>query len=189
MATTQTSLTPTGIPFPYIGIGVPAAQLPTPIPSAEIIFVENNTAITVAAAGADQRLFINMALPRSFCYVLVESTMQIRGADSADWDDNAVCTIRDSDASAEAIIAVDYCNLGGGVGHTATTNVVKTYVARDIPNRLIIPRSVDDAFMEVDIFNAVIDGTVMAVYFFARFLRFDRNQSQFWQVNTPVLIR
>lgn len=183
MATTVTNLTPLGMPFPYIGIGVPAAQYITPIPSAEFIFLSQD-AITVAAAGEAQQLNIICTLPRSFCYALVESVLQIRGADSADWQQACTCTTTDGDS----ILPVDYSNVGG-VSILGQTNFIKTYVARDIPNRLLVPRTVADGALELDVFNSTVDGAVGSLFFFARFLRFDRNQSQHWQVNTPVLTR
>jgi len=187
MATTETDITPIGFPFPYIGIGVAPAQVITPIPSAEFLFKITAGAITVAAAGKDQKLTIICDLPRSFCYALVESSLYIRGADTADWDDNAVCTLRDALSDSDVTMPIDYSTKG--VGHASTTFVIKTYVARDIPSKLVIPQMNTDGRFEIEIMNTTIDGALGAVFFFARFLRFDRNQSQFWQANYPVLTR
>lgn len=187
MATTQTTLTPLGRSFPFIGIGVAAAQLITYIPSAEFIFAIDNGSIIVAAAGEDQQLIIQCELPRSFCYVLVESMIRIQGTTVDDWDLGTVCNLTDSAASAEKVsMAVKYDN--ETLGRDSTTMFTRTYRAK-APSKVIVPRANDDARLTLKLFNAVVDGTVSTLKFYARFLRYDRIQSQYWQVNTPVLTR
>lgn len=188
MATTLTEFTPAGRQFPFIGIGIPPAQFPTFIPSAELIFVIGAGAITVAAAGADQRIEISCVLPRSFCYVLTESSMRIQGGDGDDWDQGAVSNLTDSASAADKVsIPLVYDN--DQLSHQTTTVTARAYRLRDPPSKVIVPLSTDDALFRVEAFNATIDGALATLIFFARFLRYDRNQAQFWQVNTPVLVR
>lgn len=189
MATTLTQFTPQGRTFPFIGIGIPAAQFTTWIPSAEVIFVlPPSSAITVAAAGEDQEVRISCNLPRSFCYVLVESTLRVRGLDAADWDKAAHADLTDSAGSDDKTsIPLNYENVE--VSHISTTLLARDYRLLDPPSKLIVPQANDDALLRVQSFNPTVDGAVGVVKFYARFLRYDRNQAQFWQVNTPILVR
>lgn len=187
MATTATLVTIAPRQFPYIGIGIPAAQLPTFIPSAEIIFQTISSAITVAAAGETQSVLVTCNLPVSFCYVLVEMSMRIESIDALDWSKGTNAELMDSSSAPEILIplVIDSIN---DTEVTETTNSM-TYSLKNPPTKLIVPAVADDARLSVFTFNSTIDGAVAAVRFYARFLRFDRNQAQFWQVNTPVLVR
>ncbi len=188
MATTATTVNLIGKPFPFIGIGIPAAQLPTHLPSAELNFsTEGTKSITVAGAGEDQSLFITCPLPRSFCYVLVEATMRIASVAGADWDQEAQSDLKDSISSPFMSIPVLFDN--PSIGHGSSTEVTRTYQVTLPPKKLIVPLAVDDARFGIKVFNTTIDGEVGTVEFYARFLRYDRNQAQFWQVNTPVYTR
>lgn len=185
MATTATLIEPVGVPFPFIGIGVASAQVITPIPSAEFVFNVISGSITVAAGGEDQSLLINCFLPRSFCYVLVELSARIEGADSADWLKGASTTLQDSSSVPTNLIPMVF----ESKELSAVSSAQKAYVASVIPTKLIIPPGIDDAKLACFWKNPVIDGAVGIIHFYARFLRYDRNQAQFWQVNTPTLIR
>lgn len=186
MASTTTTVTLDGVPFPFIGVGVPAAQMPTSIPSAELDFFDSGS-ITVAAAGEDQILTITCNLPRTFCYVLIEAYLRITGIDAADWDKGSITQLLDSQAASKVLIPVVFCNQE--IGHSVPANSSRTYSVVSAPTKLIIPIGTDDAALSIQVNNVNIDGTVMVYSFFSRFLRYDRNQAQFWQVNTPVLIR
>lgn len=187
MATTVTALTPIGFPFPFIGIGVPAAQLTTFIPSAELIYTANES-ITVAGAGEDQQLTISCALPASFAYVLVESSFRIRGVDSADWNAVAGSELSDSTGGPNRV-SIPLAYKSEGVHNDTTTQIDRQYRLLESPTKLLVPKPSDNAFFSVEVFNPNIDGTSESVKFYARFLRYDRNQAQFWQVNTPVYTR
>jgi len=191
MATTATLITPPGVAFPYIGVGVPAAQLITPIPSAEVNYNITLGAITVAAGGQDQSLLINVVLPRTFCWVLVELTCRISGVDSGDWLDTATTTLQDSQSEPTYTIPLVF-EIGAN-GDTGGASGQQTYELKHPPAKLIVPSAsaavVDDALLSMFFQNNIVDGAVGVVDLFARFLRFDRNQAQFWQVNTPTLIR
>lgn len=185
MATTATSFTPTGKPFPYIGVGVPAAQLITPIPSAEVVFTVVG-GITVAAAGEDQRLLITCELPRSFCWVFVESSLNMTGVNQDDWDNAARVFFRDSVATPEIVIPISMP--ADGLGHETATLFSRTYLAQP-STKLMVPSAGDDCAFQLQLSNIVIDGAAGGVQFYARFLRYDRNQAQYWMVNSPVLTR
>lgn len=185
MATTATLFTPTGKAFPFIGIGVAAAQLITPIPSAEFVFQIIGGTVTVAAGGEDQSILVNCNLPRSFCYVLVELTCRIESGDAADWLLASSCTLQDSAAEPDTVIPIVFENVSFG----ALGSGQRTYQAANVPSKLIVPLSVDNGVLATFFKNPVVDGVAGTLHFYARFLRYDRNQAQFWQVNTPVLIR
>lgn len=185
MATTATLFTPGLKSFPYIGIG-PAAQVMSPIPSAEVTFSIISGAITVAAAGEDQSIFINCLLPRSFCYVLIECSMRISGIDADAWDQEAFADLQDSSSSPVDVIPVRMVNLQ--LSHNTSISKARTYVASP-PSKVVVPLAIDDAKFSIYVQNTTIDDAVGSLRFFARFIRLDRNQAQFWQVNTPVLIR
>lgn len=188
MATTTTAFTLLGKPFPFIGIGVPAAQYITWIPSAELIFKVEDGAVVVAAAGADQILVIECPLPRTFCYVLVECSMSLRGATIDDWRQAASCVLIDSSASDEKT-AMRVVLENEKLANANTADFLRTYQVKNPPAKLVIPRFSDDALFNVTLFDPVIDGALASLDFYARFLRYDRNQAQYWQVNTPVLVR
>lgn len=187
MATTGTLFSLEGKPFPFIGIGVAAAQVITPIPSAEIVFQVVSGVITVAAGGLDQSIFINCNLPRTFCYVLVEVFFRIESADAGDWDAATVTTIEDSSSQATVLIPLRLTN--DSIGHTSTAIASRSYSLETPITKLIVPLGPDDGKLSIFLQNDTIDGAAGILHFFARFLRYDRNQAQFWQVNTPVLVR
>lgn len=185
MPTTGTLFTPALKFFPFIGLG-PAAQVITPIPSAEVTFSVISGAITVAAAGNDQSIIVNCDLPRSFCYVLAECSMRISSNDGDNWDQECFTDLQDSQSAPIDVIPVRMNNLE--LSHASSASFARTYVAEP-PNKVIVPLGVDDGRLSIFLQNVTIDGAVGSLRFYARFLRFDRNQAQFWQVNTPVLIR
>lgn len=184
MAATATLITLSGQPFPYIGIGVPAAQLITPIPSAELVFQSILGTITVAAAGETQSLLVNCPLPRSFCYVLVELMMRIEGADAAAWRTQTLATLQDSASVPSTLLPLELLAV-----HPPTGAASRTYAMPVAPSKLIVPLDIDNGLLSVFVDNPNIDDAAATLMFFARFLRYDRNQAQYWQVNTPVLIR
>lgn len=187
MAVTATLVTIEGVPFPFIGTGVPAAQLITPIPSAEFTFNVINTEITVAAGGQTQSLLINCPLPRSFCYVLVECVMQIIGNDAGDWDARGVGSVLDSASSPTTLIPFELAS--SGAGFSPVLGRARTYLLSVPITKVLVPTAVDNGLLTVFAVNNNIDGAVGKVTFYARFLRYDRIQAQYWQVNTPVLVR
>lgn len=187
MATTATAFVPAMTQFPYIGVGVAASQYITAIPSAEVTFLVSAGVVTVAAAGEDQRVLITCNLPRTFCYVLAESSLLLRSVDADNWDNSARCTFRDSSVTPEITIPVSYP--ADGLGHNTATEFSRTYVVKDTPNKLLVPISTDDAVFQIQLSNVTIDGAAGVLNFYARFFRYDRNQSQFWPVNTPQLVR
>lgn len=186
MATTTTSVTITGMPWPFIGVGVPAAQLITAIPSAELRFNAGGV-ITVAAAGEDQALTIFCLLPNTFTYVLVEAFLRIDGADSDAWDQGSLAQLIDSVNSANIIIPVEFCN--SQLAHSLAAFPSRTYSIVRVPTELLIPSGDGDAQFSAQVNNVVTDDAAGTFRFFARFLRYDRNQAQYWPINTPVLTR
>lgn len=192
MTTTATVIAPPLESFPFIGIG-PASQHPiTAIPSAEVTFAIFSAGgrvddITIAAAGEDQTVTVNCDLPRSFSYVLVEAYARIQGADGDEWDTEGFSNLNSSITSPDIVYPI---NFGGrpGVGHSNPTNESRFYEV-SAPGVVLIPTGPDDARFTTTWSNVTIDGSAMTISFFARFLRYDRNQVQFWQVNTPVLVR
>lgn len=187
MATTTTSYTLNGKPFPYIGLGVASAQYITNIPSAEVVFTKEDT-ITVAAAGEDQKLVIANVLPRTFCYVLVEAFLRVDGLDAVDWGQACSANLTDSGTQTEDRVSIPLIFENTFLAQNDAV-FQRNYVCSPTPTKLIVPRATDDANMNVEIFNNTIDGTVMTMKYYARFLRFDRNQAQYWQVNTPFYTR
>lgn len=187
MATTATLFTLAGKPFPFIGIGVSAAQLITPIPSAEIVFNLILGTVTVAAAGEDQSVLVNCPLPRSFCYVLVELNMRMIGANAGNWGKGPMATLLDSASDPSTQISLQLENNQGGASSSAIGAF--TYQVAHVPPKLIVPLEIDNALLQIFMQNSTIDGAAGTLDFYARFLRYDRNQAQYWQVNTPVLTR
>lgn len=186
MATTATVIDPAPLQFPFIGIGVPAAQLATPIPSAEVSFVVNAEAVTVAAAGEDQSLQIRCFLERSFCWVLAECSMRITNADANEWDPEGI--VNYSDSTQASLVAIPLVlNSLNVIGLSASK--VRNYQINNLPTKVIVPASTDSARLSVFLRNTTIDGAAGTVEFYARFLRYDRNQAQHWYVNTPQYIR
>lgn len=113
------------------------------------------------------------------------------GANAGNWDKGAMCTLQDSQASPTTVITMPFDNHEPGA---ATAGVgVKSYQV-DVPTtKLLVPNAqaipIDDGLLQVSLTNSIIDGTATTLQFFARFLRYDRIQAQYWQVNTPVLTR
>lgn len=187
MATTTTSLVPTLKAFPYIGIGVAAAQYITAIPSAEVVASLNGAAITVAAAGEDQVVNVTVNLSRTFAWVLVEANMRIQGNDVDNWDQ--ACRTNWADATTNPVVAVPLTFINEQLGHNTAAQFARTYRVVDPSNKIMVSLSDEDAILTTSIFNTVIDGAAATMKFYARFLRFDRNQAQYWAVNTPMLTR
>lgn len=175
------------MPFPYIGIGVAAAQVITSIPSAELLFIIKDEAITIAGAGNEQAIVISCDLPRSFCYVLIESTLRITSVDADNWDKQMICNYTDSISVSDVSMPLTYEQ--ELLGRDSVTSLARTYQLKFPPSKLIIPTKTDDAQLTIKNFNVVQAGAVGSLKFYARFLRFDRNQSQFWAVNSPILTR
>lgn len=193
MATTQTVIAPPLKSFPFIGVG-PAAQAPiTAIPSAEVTFSIFAGAasvaddITVAAAGEDQNVTVNCDLPRSFSYVLVEAFARIAGNDADEWDTEGFSNLSSSITAPDVIFPI-YFGGRAAVSHSNAVSEARFYAAEPV-NVVLVPTGPDDARFTTTWSNVTIDGVAGTIAFFARFLRYDRNQIQFWQVNTPVLTR
>lgn len=187
MATISTGFSPDAIPFPFIGVGVPAAQLITPIPSAEIFFAVNGGAVTLAGVGDDQFLEITCHLEKSFTYVLVESSFYLKGVDVDNWDTACRANILTAATAPSKSIGVEYNNIG--LAHDTSLVSSRTYVAKNITKDVIIASGTSNPKFTVGVWNVVTNGAAATLNFFARFLRYDRIQSQFWQVNTPFLTR
>lgn len=195
MASTATLFTPIGKQFPFIGVG-PAAQVITFLPSAELIFTIVNGAVTVAAAGEDQSLLINCDLPRSFCYVLVECSMLLDNPDADEWDRGTNSVLQDSVTSPDVIIPCEVSNeFLAFESSSVGANQARVYTLKNGPSKVIVPTSSQGAGptangrFRVFLGNTTIDGLAGFIHFHARFLVYDRNQAQYWQVNTPVLTR
>lgn len=190
---------PIGKQFPFIGMGGAYAQPPYNfLPSAELIFTIVNGAVTVAAAGEDQSLMINCDLPRSFCYVLVDCSLFLDCRDADEWDQGTSSLLQNATtATPDVIIPVEISNDFLAFGSSSVgANDVRIYTLKNRPSKVIVPTSAlgaggptSNGRLRVFLGNTTIDGVAGIIHFHARFLVFDRNQAQHWQVNTPVLVR
>lgn len=189
MATTATVFTLAGAAFPFIGIGIAPAQYITSLPSAEFTFMMDAGAVTVAAAGEDQSIEVICPLPRSFCYVLVECIMTLTSNAADDWDKACRAALNDSASVGINRLAIPLQMTNTELGHSSALTFQRDYQVKPVPSKLIIPQTQDNASLNVKLRNVVIDGNSGTLRFYARFLRYDRNQAQHWQVHTPVLIR
>lgn len=187
MATITTSFTPEGLTFPYIGIGVDPAQFITMIPSAEVMFQITSGAVTLSGVGDDQKINIDCALPRSFAWALVESSLILKSVDAGDWDLNCRSWLVDATTNPVYNTPIEY--VSEGLAHDTTLQESLTYTVRNLPTKIIVPHSTLDANFHVQLHNITLNDAAGVMTFSARFLRYDLNQAHYFAVNTPLLTR
>jgi len=188
MATTLTTILPTGKNFPIIG-PPSSPEMFSPIPGAQIIYNEIGAAITVAAGAADQKVIINMTLPRGYSYALIECNARIVGLDAADWEDLMTLEIDDDNVTPKILTHMQLLNPSGEVSHSSTTILSKIYQVLNPLQKVIRCDGGADGRLQIVGFNPVVDGTLMTIDFYAALLRFSLNQGFHYGVNTPVPVR
>lgn len=191
MATTDTIITPDIYRIPYIGVGPPSVD--NPIPIAEINHVSFNATVTAAAAGEDQKLVVKCDLPQGYGYVLSHMSMWMYDAevgDMADWDTsmNSYLTNVGSGSTPGSWISGTRIK-SDGLWTRSSTLKGATYLATELPQKVVIPSLGVKGQFYTEMRNLVIDGGPMTFYFLAKFLEFDLNQSYHWAVNTPWPVR
>lgn len=186
MAVVTTSLTPTPARFPYANPYGPPGVWSTGIPREELIFTEIAAAIAVATGGNTQRLIINLNLPSTDAYVLVEANFSISGADADEWNAQAFSRLQ-SEASGVPIWSIDFQCPGLEVPEGATSGT-RVY-SSGVSNKVIVSAGTSGGLMFFKTDNNTADGSLMTVNLFARFLVFDRIQAQNFSVNTPTPTR
>jgi len=185
MAVITTTIASTPRRNPFINPYGDLVSWNSPIPSAELFFAEVATILTAGAVGDSQRMVLNMDLPRSFGYVLVEGNFRISGVDGEDWDDNGSARV-----ATEIVAPITWSSylqcpslfnpLGSAFGARA--------YRCDTINKLIVPGKTDGT-LEIKVNNLNLNGSECTVDSMFRFLVFDVNQAQNYQVNTPVPTR
>lgn len=189
MATTSTAFAPAGIRFGYIGQN---QDFQMPIPRAELLFVINAGAITLAASAEDQDFSISCLLPEGYGYVLSDCSAYLQDAevgDIADWSASMHSFLSNSNnADAKRWFAAQRIQGGDVVGVTSVIGT-RAYQLVQASTKIIIPIAGNSGQLKVTGFNSTVDGGPMTLYFLAKFLEFDLNQSYHWAVNTPWPVR
>lgn len=193
MATTTTTLVPDVVELPYIRGGDEAEVWRSNAPRGEKFFTvaPSSTNITIAAAGEDQLITMQMILPSGFAYVLVELHATMFGADIGDWDTSARCEYKNNLTTNSATILAGMKCTSDGLWHAATTlpGTDMTVSAGDLYKGIMLPMLETDAAITFQWFNTTIDGIAMTFRMFARVLVYDINQAHHQAVNAPVPVR
>ncbi len=189
MAVTQTSLSPTPMVFPFLGLGQLGLDRSN-VPRSEIVYSGEAVVVTAGMVGEEQRLDITCELPQNFSYALAEFHCDIAtaGGTTNSWDADAIAFMVDA------------------VGTDRTINVSMPITAEGIVDDVVLPRRVYNlqnpmravlvpppntigAKLGATFNNDVQAAVQAAVTFYIRFYQFDIEQAHHYSVNTPTLIR
>jgi len=115
--------------------------------------------------------------------------MALVGVDAVDWDAVAHCELRDNATVANAawVIPIELTN--PGIAHEQTATVSRAYQMGRGVSKVFVPTKGENARMRITCMNLTVDGTLMTLTLYSRFLVFELNQALFWGVNTPVPVR
>lgn len=187
MATTFTSFTPAAQRVGYLGLG--ADNLNNPIPRAELNFAVYAGVVTAAAAGEDQQLDVTCTLPPGYGYTLIHMSawwFDAEAADTADWDADFRSFVSNVNAGSDPGSWLSGIAMpGSNIWHQSAVLTGRTFVAADLPQKIIIPLNGRSGLLTARNTNVTIDGGPLTFYFLAKFLEFDLNQAYHWAVNTP----
>ncbi len=189
MATITTALTPTATRLAFIGPAPTIEQWETPIPQAEIAFIEQNAAVIISGVGDNQLISIVAALPRGFAYILAEANMNLNSADVDAWQDSARFRIKDAGSGPRWTVHQRF-EASANVINNATSSFNKVYELVHTPVQKVIIGDLDAApELVIQVMNLTTDQAAGTLDFFCRFLQFELNQAYHWAVNTPWPVR
>lgn len=186
MSIINTTFTPAARLNSFTGIGDLPRQQRSAIPRGEVFFIINGGDVTKGEVGDTQRSRIDCTLPRNFAYALVGIHLNLYGVDITDWETIANSYISNDIADFDVNVPIVGVSPGPAVasGAGAMTYQFESFKA------IIVPRGADATpNLHIDISNYVTDGTAMITSIYARFLQYDIEQANHWEVNLPQLTR
>lgn len=157
-------------------------------PRGEVIFNETAAVITAGAVGDSQALEFRCACPENFAYALVELHMNLFGAvtEAADWDDVA----RGKLDSPEFAVPFEMDSKGVYTGIAGNGGPEGRNWSLTAPVRALArPRPAVANTLSVKTSNVNLNGAVMTLFCYARFMMYDISQIHHPGVNSPELIR
>jgi len=186
MAVATTTFTPAPLIFPYAGLDTLGGDR-SAHPFAELRFTVLSGAVAVEAGGDSQKVDVTCNLPVNFAYTLMNAHYAIFGADIADWENGCDSFWTDGFGSGN--------NTRSMISPIATWNEAVSETAKvfrfDIAHLgVLLPNSpASQPQFRVRNANPVINGSVMAINFHARFLQFNIEQAYNFAVNSPTPTR
>jgi hypothetical protein len=192
MAIVTTTITPTGVPFPYAGLSDPLRQF-TQGAQSETIFQEVATDIPASGAGDNRRISLICTLPRNFAFAVVDCQIALEGetaATSNTWPAAFQLKIQNAanETDSTSLIPIELLS-GGESGTRSTDDRRRTWTPTKLPGAVVIPAVGDSVALLLDVINQTANDQAYDLYFYARFLQFTIEQSNHWQVNSPVPVR
>jgi len=188
MAIEFTTISPEPRPFAFTGFDETVTR-GADVARAEIVYTGNAT-IPVPAVGDTQALVLDIKLPKSFCYVLLDVSLliQTQSVSIDDWPDSGTYTQR---PGGEPV--TDFKFSGGleASGNTiiSDTSSQKSWRLPNKPSYVLIPSVGLDGVVSIRITTKAIDLPQASFDFYVRFLQYDINQAHHWAVNSPAYVR
>jgi len=156
---------------------------------AEIVYTGTVT-IPQPAGGDTQSINLQIDLPKSFCYVLLDLGLLIQAPTDKidDWPDNGSYIQRPGGEPATQFKFTAGLD-ATGVTIISDTSSQKHYSLLNKPSYVLIPSVGLDGIVRITITNKGIDGPATTFEFYVRYLQYDINQAHHWAVNSPAYVR
>lgn len=192
MAVTSTTIVIPPQVFGYSTVGG-AFLKETNAPRGEVVFNAINEDITIAGAGNEQFLQLQMTPPANFTYALVDFCVTLASAtDISDWEPAGAVIMNERRATAPNFnynLVADSGNVSEFLASMGT-NSVRSYCLDSPPKGLFSP-SQDFASANIifSVANLVQAGEAAKVTTYIRLLQYDVSQHHSVSVNLPTLTR
>ncbi len=192
MATVITAPVPLITYQPYAGIADVDAVV-TSIPRGHVEVSTFGAAIALSGAGDNQLLRMSVSLPVNFAYAMVDIMASIQASAGllVDFEDDALMRLEDGLLTARTVI-YDLQMTATGVGTIGSGPLgIKVYApVHSVPNLIIKPSGpTQPVSFLFQVFNPNVEDIAYTFNFYAKFLRFDIDQTLHFGVNAPVPVR
>lgn len=191
MATVTTTITPSSSLFPFTGYE-DAKAVGTPLARANLFFSARDSSVAATGVGDNQRLIIQMDLPRNFAYVLVDYNLAIKAAAGNTYN----MPLRAELVAFDAVTAGNRSFDAGiglnspGVGNVGSNQEMATY-GQTVPWSGVLFQNIptETVRVQADMFNTTANDGAYTVDVVARFLQFDIEQINNLVVNSAIPTR
>lgn len=160
------------------------------VPRGEVIFTTFDEAITAGGAGG-QEVIINMTPPFNFAYAIVDCSLRIGAASTADindWNNEAPGTIIEN-RGANRFLTMPFEGENKGVHLSIGIAFTRDYTFKVLPKALFEPNVDTTSPVSLAVANSVAGGLAATADVFVRLLQYDISQKHHFAVNTPIPVR
>ncbi len=191
MALVVSVITPDLKLFPLAGLqDIPRER--SDVPRQQLIFSVLSSTVAGAGVGDNQGIRIDLALPQRFSYVFMDFFMLIRGASAGvtnSFDSIGRVNLNDDVSGGNrSYLMLRSCVSPGASPINGLLTKCYAYDGQ-LPSVVIAPPPGAAAQVTVEVTNSVDDDQDYVVQAAFRFMVYDINQTNHYQVNTPQLVR